>query len=214
MDINSLKGREFIGVIADNTNTIIDYFLKEGGVYTGTFEDNPVGYTYFVNNEGYVCALPNAIFKKQYPLATIICLNSDQRSLLVSLEEARRWYFESGTIMKDLALRVYSEEELLPSIKAMMGDEAYPINSPKNKALRELEICAKYFNKGWTKSCGSTGYFIGMGVRGDKILGMDHIGIGQHDSVVYPGLIYFKYKKDAHFAAKVLGAEKILALFS
>lgn len=208
---------------SNSAKAIINYLTAVGykniHQYVGDASDGGSVFVYYqiyyIEKNTIKCTLHN-IFNDMFPDAEVKIIHDVDlsRNLNVVLEEARQWYLGTDPKLKELALRVYSEEELLPSIEVIMGKESYPINSSKNKALRALEMCAKYFNKDWVKSCGSTGYFIGMGVRGDKTLGIEGIGIGQHDSVVYPGLTYFKNKKDVYLAAKILGAEKILALFS
>lgn len=211
MDINSLKGSKFIGVRADNIRTIIDYFLKDGGSYSGTLADDPVGFTYFIN-DGYVCGLTHQRFEEKYPLATIICL--DNRCLPISLEEARKWYFSSNTDLQMLALRVYSVQELLPTYNEIFAIEECKALTEKEKAHRALSMVAKYFNQGWTKTLGSTGFFIAMGVHGDRVLELPTIGIAKHESVIYPGVVYFRKKSYIHLAARILGKEVIEELFA
>lgn len=91
--------------------------------------------------------------------------------LEVTLEQAREWYESGNEDLKKLALTAFSEEMLIPSFKEIVeSEEDYGFwnilvcpPSMTLSSLASLQIVANYLNKGWSKTEGNTGYFLGKG---------------------------------------------------
>lgn len=205
------------GFRAKSIEAIITYLLQRGIQCVRpprrVYEDCITECTFYVGDNNVLVSMPNFLFGTQYPQATIIVI-SDDRCLPISLEEARKWYFSSNTDLQALALRVYCVEELLPTYNEIFVMEECKALTEKEKAHRALSMVAKYLNQGWTKTLGSTGFFVAMGVHGDRVLELPTIGIAKHESVIYPGVVYFRKKSDIHLAARILGKEIIEGLFA
>ena len=94
--------------------------------------------------------------------------------------------------------------------------------STKVKALADLTVIAKYFNGSWKKTPSNTGYFLGQSnlkfpnnSRADMIKGLEslrNIGIVENNTVMCPGIVYFKEKEDLIKAVEIMG-DKIKDLF-
>lgn len=77
-------------------------------------------------------------------------------------------------------------------------------------SLASLQIVANYLNKGWIKTEGNTGYFLGKGSSLSGKTETDIKGVAMHQNVKYPGVVYFRTV--AQKAVKILG-KKLLPLF-
>lgn len=151
----------------------------------------------------------------------------EKRTLTIDLETARKWYKSGNETLRKLALQIFPDKDFnLPEIKEIineiLGDVVlYDLtevqliqlkalhnrgngNISSNKLLRILAI---YFNKGWKKTICNTGYFLNKNIN-------DEWTTIEHKSVCYPGIAYFKEKKDAHKAIKILGKTKLENLFT
>lgn len=139
----------------------------------------------------------------------------EKRNIQISLEQAREWYFGNNDALKRLALTVYTENELAEDmeyiLKAVDPTATIILASDINKIeiLAKLEIVAKYYNKDWKKTASNTGYFIGKSSQGftfsvTTIPGLNNVGIVEHNTVMYPGIIYFKNKEDLMKAIKLV----------
>lgn len=151
----------------------------------------------------------------------------EKRTLTIDLETARKWYKSGNEALRKLALQVFPDRDLNhPEIKEIineiLGDVVlYDLtevqliqlkalhnrgneNISSNKILRILAI---YFNKGWKKTSCNIGYFLNKNVN-------DEWTTAEHKSVCYPGIAYFKEKKYAHMAIKILGKTKLENLFT
>lgn len=153
--------------------------------------------------------------------------NMEKRTIKVTLEQAIEWYNSGSEVLKKLALTVFTEEELtlnMNYIRNAVSADCVCINVPigigtKARAFADLLVIAKYFNKGWKKTPSNTGYFLGRSSLGFSnnpkaitINGLNHIGIVEHNTVMYPGIVYFKEKEDLIKAVKIMG-DKIKDLF-
>lgn len=143
--------------------------------------------------------------------------NMETRTVKVSIEQARCWFNGNNQALKELALTVYSEQELTfsyESIKLQVGDnnlttacltvpyeqfEKFVVNS-------HLAVMAKYFNGNWKRTPYNKGYFIGQSKQGfttSRDMG-NGLGICVHETVVYAGIVYFKDEESAIKAFKML----------
>lgn len=143
--------------------------------------------------------------------------NMETRTVKVSIEQARCWFNGNNKALKELALTVYSEQELTfsyESIKLQVGDnnlttacltvpyeqfEKFVVNS-------HLAVMAKYFNGNWKRTPYNKGYFIGQSKQGfttSRDMG-NSLGICVHETVVYAGIVYFKDEESAIKAFKML----------
>ena len=154
--------------------------------------------------------------------------NMEKRNIKVTLEQAIQWYNSDNEALKELALTVFTKEELtinLAYIKGRVIETKFCATVPANEAekynaLMDLAMVAKYFNGAWKKTSSNTGYFLGRSNLGFSnnpkaitINGLNHIGIVEHNTVMYPGIVYFKEKEDLIKAVKIMG-DKIKDLFS
>lgn len=107
----------------------------------------------------------------------------------LSLKDAQEMYKQGGEIRK-VALKYYSEEELNP-IKPLT-----PLQLNKRAVLDKLQKLANTYNGLWTKRRGVVGYFLNY-YEG-------HWNILCHETVTYPGVVYFKSRETAHKAFQQL----------
>lgn len=129
--------------------------------------------------------------------------------LEVTLEQAREWYESGNEDLKKLALTAFSEEMLIPSFKEIVeSEEDYGFTSSNISSLASLQIVA---NKGWIKTEGNTGYFLGKGssLSGKTETDIKGVYVAMHQNVKYPGVVYFRTV--AQKAVKILG-KKLLPL--
>ena len=137
--------------------------------------------------------------------------------LEVTLEQAREWYESGNEDLKKLALTTFSEEMLIPSFLEVLEwtVSALPRSTSEQFAsLALLQLTANYLNKGWSKTEGNTGYFLGKGssLSGKTETDIKGVYVGMHQNVKYPGVVYFRTVADVQKAVKILG-NKLLPLF-
>ena len=139
--------------------------------------------------------------------------------LEITLEQAREWYESDNAYLKKLALTAFSEEMLIPSFMEILQSEEWAVSVlPKSRpeqftSLTLLQITADYLNKEWSKTIDNTGYFLGKGspLSGKPETDIKGVHVAVHQSVKYPGIVYFKTEDDAQKAVKILG-ERLLPL--
>ena len=153
---------------------------------------------------------------------------NESRILQIDLKTAKEWYRSNNDTLKQLALKVFSEEELKLSLvkvkelvnKILISPEIYKLTEVQKiqlkdvqsrkdgniSAIKQLRILALYYNKGWTKDFIGLGYFISKDSCGWKI--------NKHDTVNYPGIPYFKKKEDARKALEILSDDVLERLYT
>lgn len=84
----------------------------------------------------------------------------------------------------------------------------------KYNTLADLAIIAKFFNGSWKKTTNNTGYFLGNfnAGCGPVVDTCNGVGVYQHNTVQYAGVVYFKNQEDAIKAVKILG-KRVKSLF-
>lgn len=143
-------------------------------------------------------------------------LEMEKRNIAISLNEAKEWYKSGNNTLKELALKAYSEEELNPITFSQIWGES-KVTTPSiytvpveecsiYTQLHKLSTIAKYFNKDWKKTTSNVGYFIG-GIDENGI-----IKINAHNTVVYPGVVYFKNKEDLIKAIKMIDINRLFGI--
>lgn len=147
--------------------------------------------------------------------------NMEARNISVNIEQAREWYNSGNSTLRTLALDAYTESELMgyDYIKQLVKREATSVIVPEGEVKKitvhsKLAIVAKYFNGSWKKTTCNTGYFIGNynNGNGPVVETLNGVGVCQHNTVQYAGVVYFKNQEDAIKAVKILG-ESIKDLF-
>lgn len=147
--------------------------------------------------------------------------NMEARNISVNIEQAREWYNSGNSTLRTLALNAYTEQELMgyDYIKQLVKREATSVIVPEGEVKKiavhsKLAIVAKYFNGSWKKTTCNTGYFIGNynSGNGPVVETLNGVGVYQHNTVQYAGVVYFKNQGDAIKAVKILG-ESIKDLF-
>ena len=163
-----------------------------------------------------------AIVRMNYSEAEQKVLNSmEARNISVNIEQAREWYNSGNSTLRTLALNAYTESELMgyDYIKQLVKREATSVIVPEGEVKKitvhsKLAIVAKYFNGSWKKTTCNTGYFIGNynNRNGPVVETLNGVGVYQHNTVQYAGVVYFKNQEDAIKAVKILG-ESVKDLF-
>ena len=84
----------------------------------------------------------------------------------------------------------------------------------KYNTLADLAIIAKFFNGSWKKTTNNTGYFLGNSNAGcgPVVDTCNGVGVYQHSTAQYAGVVYFKNQEDAIKAVKILG-KRVKSLF-
>lgn len=141
----------------------------------------------------------------------------NKRNIAISLQEAREWYKSGNSALKEIALKAYSEKELIANydfIEPQVDTYCIGFDIPKDEPykweiLSRLAVIAKYYNGSWVMEAGKTGYFIGR-TSSDKSIKPYHrissdIAIFKHDTVQYAGVVYFNDLQGAIEAVAILG---------
>lgn len=155
--------------------------------------------------------------------------NVEKRNITVSLEEAKRWYNGENQILRKLALQAYTEKELnepqtFRDVLKALGIQSLNIGMKVNgKEVSIVEIgnelathirlmfIAKYFNGTWKPEINKTKYFLARTHYSYDIpysIKLDTgFGIGAHEKVMYPGIVYFQKQEDVRKAYEMLKDE-------
>lgn len=155
--------------------------------------------------------------------------NMEKRNITVSLEEARNWYNGENQILRKLALQAYTETELsepqnFKEVLKALGIQSLNIGMKVNgKEVSNVEIgnelathirlmfIAKYFNGTWKPEINKTKYFLARTHYSYDIpysIKLDTgFGIGTHEKVMYPGIVYFQKQEDVRKAYEMLKDE-------
>ena len=128
-------------------------------------------------------------------------MENRELKVLLSKTMARRWYESTDEQLKVLALSVYTKEELeeltIEDIVANV-EETNPEIYNKISSMNMIHIVAKYFNGDWKKRDDVMGYFYAYNTH-TKVWELRY-----HNSVTYPGIIYYKDKATADKAFEYL----------
>lgn len=146
----------------------------------------------------------------------------EKRNIKVTLEQAMEWYNSGNSTLRTLALSAYTEDELKLSFKyinSKVCNTCLCTNVPVNEAekyntLADLAVIAKFFNGSWKKTTSNAGYFLGNynDGSGPVVNTCNGVGVYQHNTVQYAGIVYFRNQEDAIKAAKILG-DRVKNLF-
>ena len=145
----------------------------------------------------------------------------EKRNIKVTLEQAIEWYNSGNSTLRTLALSAYTEDELKLSFKyinSKVCNTCFCANVPVDEAekyntLVDLAVIAKFFNGSWKKTTSNIGYFLGYNNgRGPVVDTCSGVGVYQHNTVQYAGIVYFRNQEDAIKAAKILG-DRVKNLF-
>lgn len=163
--------------------------------------------------------------------------NMEKRNITISLEEARNWYNGENQTLRKLALQAYTEAELsepqnFNEVLESFGVQSLNLNmklSGKDALSTvklsngigieigseltlhmKLALIAKYFNGTW-KLENKTKYFLAkipLSYALPNSIKLDNgYYIGTHETVVYPGIVYFQKKEDVRKAYEMLKGE-------
>ena len=143
--------------------------------------------------------------------------NIEIRNISITLEQAIEWYNSGNDTLRTLALNAYTKDELelnYSLIESKVDLACGCFNTPmceqkKFQVLAKLAIIAKYYNKNWKKTTCNTGYFLGNynNENSTVVECCKGVGVYQHNTVQYAGIVYFKNQEDAIKAVKILGDE-------
>lgn len=141
----------------------------------------------------------------------------ETRTVKASVGQAGCWFNGNDKALKELALTVYSEQELAlsyESVKLQLGDNnltATCVTVPyeehdKFDVNAKLCLMAEYFNGNWKRTPYNKGCFIGQSKQGfttSRDMG-NSPGICVHETVIYAGIVYLKDKESTVRAFKML----------
>lgn len=153
----------------------------------------------------------------------------EKRNISISFEQAREWYHNDCGILRRLALQAFTEEELDEPITFDEVLLKMRINSVTvemlhtNKCCSEslekmrkkamvhikLKIVAEYLNKGWKPQGKGRRFFIAQGTSySPSAVDLENgFYVNSHETVRYPGVVYFRTQEDAIKAFNMLKDE-------
>ena len=140
----------------------------------------------------------------------------EKRNLKVDLNTAKEWYKSGNEALKELALQVFTEEELTfnftklvnPMIMCRVLHALHHVD--RAAALEKLQILADYFNTYRNKGKRQ------LNINGYFLAGIDNgeYRIIKHDCVRYPGIVYFLEKADLVRSLTEFTDDELAALIS
>lgn len=162
--------------------------------------------------------------------------NMERRNIIVSLEEARKWYNGEDQTLRKLALQAYTEKELsepqnlkevlealgIGNLNLNMRVEGEVPNAVQVKEMSQeisseltlhmkLGFIARYFNGTWRPDMKQTKYFLARTHYSydlpNSIQLDNNYCIGTHERVMYPGIVYFQKQEDVKKAYEMLKVE-------
>lgn len=111
--------------------------------------------------------------------------------ITLSLERAKRYWNSGNKDLIEIATMLYSKHELERLTKEEISTityDKYPHLWDTMAAMNWIHIIAKYFNKDWKKEDNQIGYFYSYdNAKKEWIL-------REHNTVTYPGIVYYKNK--------------------
>lgn len=128
-------------------------------------------------------------------------MENRELKVLLSKTMARKWYESNDEQLKLFALSVYTKEELEKlTIEDIVANvqETNPELWDKMASMNYIHIVAKYFNGNWKKKDDVMGYFYAYDTH-TKVWELRY-----HNSVTYPGIVYYKDKVTADKAFEYL----------
>lgn len=149
----------------------------------------------------------------------------EKRNISISLEQAREWYHNDCGLLRRLALSVFTEEELTEpqtfeevceKLRIKISDlnwETLPKKihktAERTSVSLKLNLIATYFNKDWQPETNGRKYFIAQGISNcpSAVRLENGFAVIHHDTVMYPGITYFKDKESAVKAFNMLKDE-------
>lgn len=156
--------------------------------------------------------------------------NMEKRNIKVSLEEARDWYCSGNEALRLLALQAFTKEELEEpqTFKELCNKlgikkahfEATTVSEKGIKLSIAIEakftylmgIAARYYNGEKAPEIGERRYFIGkvspryISPTVETLL-KDGYAVLAHETVEYPGVVYFRKAEDAKKAFELVMGE-------
>lgn len=159
-------------------------------------------------------------------------METELRTIKISLEQAREWYNDTNSTLRKLALQAYSEKEInepqsLKEISDSLGvkeinlqmrlsckdgqDTANLIKEIGNDLTlhMKLALIAKYFNGSWKPEVNNIKYFLAKSYQDVPLCHFESdldndFYVGTHKRVTYPGVVYFKDAESVKKAFKIL----------
>lgn len=126
------------------------------------------------------------------------------RVFKLSLKEAREYYYGDNNTKKELALMLFSEEELanidFDDILCSINENDRDYCNDYIVKFRKILAVAEYFNKSWAKTHYNEGYYWDYNPEYGWRIKM-------HKTVKYPGIIYYKNEKIAKQAFNICKKE-------
>ena len=119
----------------------------------------------------------------------------EARTIKITFDKAKEWYFSEDPILKELALQAFTRSELDPLTYKQISEVVE--KPPISKEEEVIKTLAEYYRKpsdvikpNYDK------YFIGKTTY-------DGWTVVKHSSVMYAGISYFLREKDAREALKI-----------
>ena len=162
-------------------------------------------------------------------------METELRTIKISLKQAREWYNDTNPTLRKLALQAYSEKEInepqslkeiadslgIKELNLQMrcltkdGQDTTNLIKEINSDLAlhmKLTLIAKYFNGSWKPKVNGIRYFL---MKSCKCVPLSHFKsnlgngfyVGAHERVIYPGVVYFKDIEGVKKAFEILKDE-------
>ncbi len=114
----------------------------------------------------------------------------ETRTIKITLDKAKEWYFSEDPILKELALQAFTKNELDPlTYKQIALMVEGPLTIPKEEQV--LKVLAEYYRKpSDVFTAAKDKWFIGKTTYDGWV-------VVKHSSVMYTGISYFLREKDA-----------------
>lgn len=197
---------EHLSYLVSNFGSPLIPTFEMGNTYY--YDDSEIeddyGYRYLVKTKEEFLSTVARLLNKEYKMK--------ERNVKVSLEKAKEWYKNGGTL-KEIALQAFTKDELeeLPTLEEIFDKVVKNAPSclvvptketPKWTVMHRLAVVAEYLNDGWHPNWNNFDelkYYI-FKDGGNKI-GINFVYSSQLTN------IYFKTKELAEKAIKILGKE-------
>lgn len=171
---------------------------------TSYSNDNEIedGYRYLVKTKEEFLSAIARLLNKEYKM--------EERNVKVSLEKAKKWYKNGGTL-KEIALQAFTKDELeeLPTLEEIFDKVVKNVSclvvptkeTPKWTVMHKLAIIAEYLNNGWKPNWNDPCEQKYCIYKENAKIGISFVFSAQST------ITYFKTKELAEKAIKILGKE-------